>query len=306
MLSIFLSLRSWWKQVRPKTLVACWAPVLMVHVYHYKRVGVPDILDSALLFLTAFLIQISCNWVNDYYDFKKGTDDKRLGEKRSLHNGELDLNQIKIGIGFLFVGVLFLAGYFGFSYGFIFFLIIMLCYLVGFIYTGGPFPLAYNGLGDIFAFVFFGPVISYSTAAILNGGIFFSTIPLFVIALVTGIFSLMLIIVNNYRDRETDLEARKKTLAVLLGANYCKSTYVLCAVFLLCMPVVLWALEVDTIFQNFFGVSLLASPLLLYNSFQIHVKTGGQLNAVLASTGICYALYGLLFCFAILTNDTFS
>jgi 1,4-dihydroxy-2-naphtoate prenyltransferase (EC 2.5.1.-) len=202
---------------RPKTLFAAFVPVIVgtslaVAEHNFSTSA------SVVALLCSLLIQIATNYTNDLYDFQKGADtEHRVGPKRALNEGWVTEKEMKIAI-YLTFGAAFLLGlYLVYHAGFFILTIGVLSIIAGFMYTGGPFPLAYNGLGDIFVFLFFGFVGTIGTYFINTGYIssqaLLSSIP--VGALVTNI-----LVVNNYRDIEQDRIAGKKTLAVLLGKNF--------------------------------------------------------------------------------------
>jgi 1,4-dihydroxy-2-naphthoate polyprenyltransferase len=172
----------------------------------------------------ALLIQIATNLANDYFDFVKGGDtDERLGPVRVVQAGLLAPGTVLRG-AFVVLALATLVGAYLVWVGGVPILVIgLLSLLFAVAYTGGPFPLAYRGLGDLFAFVFFGPVAVAGTIWV-QGRAFepgFLVAGAGVGALVTAI-----LVVNNLRDRETDARAGKRTLAVRLGVRGTRAEYV--------------------------------------------------------------------------------
>jgi len=172
----------------------------------------------------ALLIQIATNLANDYFDFVKGGDtDERLGPVRVVQAGLLAPEAVLRGT-FVVLALATLVGAYLVWVGGVPILVIgLLSLLFAVAYTGGPFPLAYRGLGDLFAFVFFGPVAVAGTIWV-QGRTFepgFLVAGAGVGALVTAI-----LVVNNLRDRETDARAGKRTLAVRLGVRGSRAEYV--------------------------------------------------------------------------------
>lgn len=163
----------------------------------------------------ALLLQIAANFANDYYDFVKGSDtEDRIGPVRATQAGLLPAASVRSGI-FVASGLAVLAGaYLAAAAGWPVVAIGVASLVCAVAYTGGPFPLAYHGLGEVFVFVFFGPVavagtyyvqaLSWSPDAALAGA-------------GLGAFSTAVLVANNLRDRETDAAAGKRTLAVRLG-----------------------------------------------------------------------------------------
>ncbi|OGU80950.1 MAG: 1,4-dihydroxy-2-naphthoate octaprenyltransferase, partial [Stygiobacter sp. RIFOXYA12_FULL_38_9] len=159
-------------------------------------------LAAIVALVCAILIQIGTNFVNDLYDFLHGTDKKdRIGPKRVVTSGLISIPEMKLGIIFVF-GLSFVLGmYLVHLAGWEILLLGVISILAGIAYTAGPFPLAYNGLGDIASFLFFGLIGTVGTYYVQANEIspfaFWSSIP--VGALITNI-----LVVNNYRDREED------------------------------------------------------------------------------------------------------
>lgn len=206
-------MKPWIIAARPRTLPAAIVPVLVgaalaAHEGHFSW------LPFIAALLASLLIQIGTNYVNDVFDFLKGADKNRKGPIRATQSGMVTPRQMFIAIALVF-GLAMLFGVYLISVGGWPILIIGIAsILAGIAYTAGPFPLAYNGLGDLFAFLFFGVVAvvgTYYTQTLHFSGLAFGiSIP--VACLVTAI-----IVVNNCRDIETDRVVNKRTLAVMMG-----------------------------------------------------------------------------------------
>ena len=217
-------LKNWVLASRPKTLPAAVAPVLIgTSVAYY---------DNKINFIAAFialicslLIQIGTNFVNDLYDHLKGSDSEdRVGPERALATGMISINEMKLAI-FLAFGVTFLLGLYLVNLaGWPILLVGILSIASGYAYTAGPYPLAYNGLGDIFVFIFFGVVAVVGTyyvqALQLTEMIFIASIP-------AGTLITNILVVNNYRDIDEDRKNNKNTLAVLFGRKFSQVQYLL-------------------------------------------------------------------------------
>jgi 1,4-dihydroxy-2-naphthoate octaprenyltransferase len=200
---------------RPKTLAAAVVPIMVATalVYAEGREVSPRL--SLFALLSAIFIQIGTNFINDALDFVKGADkDTRLGDARASQSGWFAPHTVlAIGMSCFAVAMLFgfplvLAG------GWPILWIGIVSLLMGYAYTGGPFPLAYVGLGDLFVIVFFGLVAV--------GGVYFLqtheyTWSAAVAGLQVGLLATVLIAINNLRDLDQDREVNKKTLAVRLG-----------------------------------------------------------------------------------------
>lgn len=204
----------WIEAARPKTLTAAAAPVLMgmgiAASRGHFRVG------PALGALAgALLIQIGTNFANDYYDHLKGGDTKdRVGPRRVTQAGLIAPEAVRRAMFVAFGGAVAVGAWLVWIGGVPILAIGVLGVLSGWAYTGGPFPLAYNGLGDLFVMVFFGPVavagtywvqaLEFSAESVLAG-------------VAIGGLSTAILVANNLRDLPTDRAAGKRTLPVMLG-----------------------------------------------------------------------------------------
>lgn len=229
--------KAWALAARPKTLPAAIAPVLVGSALAYAE-GHFSPLPALAALLGALLIQIGTNFANDYFDFLKGVDTaQRKGPVRVLQSGLISPQELRAGIAMVF-GLAALAGlYLAWIAGWPVLVIGALSLLCALAYSGGPYPLASHGLGDVFVFLFFGLVavggtyyvqaLSFSSWALL------AAVP--VGALITAI-----IVVNNIRDIETDAQARKRTLAVMMGPQASKLEYAVLLDLAYVMPLVMW------------------------------------------------------------------
>ena len=213
-------LQIWIQASRPKTLFAAVTPVILGTACAYSQ-NRGSIAAAFAALLGALCIQIGTNLANDYWDAKKGADTAdRLGPVRVTSAGLLSPRAVFIGM-ILFFGVACLAGLFLiFRAGWPVLWIGVVSILCGVLYTAGPFPLAYIGLGDVFTFVFFGPVATAGTFFVHSGEI---SLPAILLGCVPGSYSVVLIALNNMRDRESDVLANKKTLAVRFGDSFARA-----------------------------------------------------------------------------------
>ena len=282
-------LNSWILASRPKTLLAAVVPVLVgsALAISIKKFFLPY---SVVALLCSILIQIGTNFTNDLYDFLKGSDTaKRKGPRRVLASGLITVKEMKFAIVIVF-GLAFVSGlYLVFSVGLVILWVGIISITAGIIYTAGPFPLAYNGLGDLFVFLFFGVVGTMGTFYLHTQEIsllsFVASIP--VGALITNI-----LIVNNYRDIEEDREANKRTLAVLLGRNFTRWQYIL-----LISVCYLISLILNFQFNFSFWIFLpyLTLPITIILVRMLYKYRGEELNKTLELTARFAGLYGLLF-----------
>lgn len=285
---------SWILASRPKTLAAAVVPVLVgtaitIHDEKFKP------LAALFALLCALLIQVGTNFVNDLFDFLRGTDKKdRIGPQRAAVSGILSTFEMKVGICISFGLSLILGLYLIYLGGWFILIIGLLSILAGIAYTAGPFPLAYNGLGDIAVFLFFGFVGTVGTYYVQANEIsalaFWSSIP--VGALITNI-----LVVNNYRDREEDLSSGKNTLIVIFGEQFGRFQYLFFMIisYLILFPVYFTFKREIVVF-----LPLLSLPLALKLIKMIYTLRGRELNKTLELTAKLSALYGLLFAAGIL------
>jgi len=203
----------WIAGARPRTLPAALAPVLV-------GTGVAAALDgfapgAALLALVvALALQVAVNYANDYSDGRRGTDTDRVGPMRLVGSGAATPRQVLVAalLAFAVAGVAglllaALSSWWLVAVG-------AVCMAAAWTYTGGPLPYGYRALGEVFVFVFFGPVAVVGTTYVQTG-----TLPglAFVAAVPVGLLIVAILVVNNLRDIEGDAVAGKRTLAVLVG-----------------------------------------------------------------------------------------
>lgn len=207
----------WWEAARPRTLPAALAPVMVATALAWHD-GVFQA-DAALTCLAfALLIQIGTNYANDYYDFVKGADTReRVGPRRAVAAGLIapaTMKRAMIGVFALsfVVGLTLLQ--FG---GWPLLVVGVLSIACGIAYTGGPYPLAYHGWGDVFVFIFFGLVAVTATYFVQAGGIGPAA---WLLGTGIGALATNILVVNNYRDIETDRRAGKLTTAVRFGPTF--------------------------------------------------------------------------------------
>ncbi len=285
---------AWILASRPKTLLAAIVPVIVgtsIAVHDGKF----DAAAAMIALLCSIFIQIGTNFTNDLFDFLRGTDKKdRLGPQRAVVSGLLSINEMKIGTAFTF-GLSFILGlYLVYHGGWIVLLIGVLSIAAGIAYTAGPLPLAYNGLGDVAAFLFFGLIGTVGTYFVqaheFTWMSFWASIP--VGSLITNI-----LVVNNYRDREEDRSNGKNTLAVILGEKFSRIQYLLfMAISYLILFIVYFTFKNDL----FVFLPLLSLPLSVKLIRMIYTLRGRELNKTLELTAKLSAIYGFLFAAGIL------
>ena len=205
---------------RPKTLAAAVVPVMVATALARAEGFEVAWWISICALLSAVMIQVGTNFVNDALDFVKGADtETRLGEARAAQSGWFSHRFVLAGGFACFAVALVLGIPLAWVGGWPIVGIGLVSLALGYAYTGGPYPLAYVGLGDLFVILFFGVVAV--------GGVFYLQThtlptPALVAGLQVGLLATVLIAINNLRDLEQDRLVHKRTLAVRLGARFAK------------------------------------------------------------------------------------
>lgn len=216
----------WIRAARPKTLPAAAVPVVVGGALAFAGDAF-EWLPWAVCLAFALLIQVGTNYANDYYDFVKGADDdKRIGPARAVASGWIAPEQMARGMWLVF-GLAFILGCALIPFGGWWLLAVgAISILCGIAYTGGPYPLGYNGLGDIFVFIFFGWVATGFTLYV-QAGTFHLSLPessgaawTWLAGVLPGALATNLLVVNNVRDEPLDRVAGKRTLAVRFGRRF--------------------------------------------------------------------------------------
>ncbi len=219
-LSAKSSAKSWILALRPKTMTAAIVPVMVGSALVIAQRFEFKIYLSLCALFSAIFIQIGTNLINDAIDFKKGADDeKRIGPTRVTQSGMLSHRAVMTGGLFCFGVAAALGIPLIFAGGWPILIIGILSLVCGYIYTGGPYPLAYVGLGDFFVIIFFGIVAVCGTFFIQAHHL---SIGALIAGLQIGMLSTVLIAVNNLRDSPLDKLVGKKTLAVRFGIKFAR------------------------------------------------------------------------------------
>jgi len=285
------SLQAWLLAARPKTLAAGAAPVLIGAALAWSD-GVfhgPSVLAAVL---GALLIQIGTNYANDYFDFVKGTDtEERVGPKRMTQAGLVTPAQMRLATAIVFALAFLPGAYLVYRGGWPILALGLVSILCGVLYTGGPYPLGYLGLGDIFVLVFFGPVAVGGTYYVQA-----QTLPMvpLIAGLAPGLFSAAILAVNNLRDADTDVKTGKRTLAVRFGKGFAKAEYALALLLgAAAVPVGLWLYTSAHAYALASCLVLLpAAPVL---RAVLTTTDPAKLNDMLAATGKLLLLFSILF-----------
>ncbi len=284
---ISTNLKYWIAATRPKTLAAGFVPVAVGTAAAYYSSGFEWSI-SIIALICAILIQITTNFFNEVYDYFRGADTAdRKGPQRIVAAGIVSPRQMLI-VSIVLLIITFLLGLILVSRGGLPILIIgILSLFFAYAYTGGPYPLAYNGLGDIFVLIFFGIIAVCGTYFVQTLDI---TAFVFVASLAPGLLSMNILAVNNIRDIETDKPVGKITLAVKLGESKSKVLYMLVNISAFIVPFILFIM-LDSVFML---LPLLLLPYSLFICHKLFIMNGKELNILLAATSKLLLLHGIL------------
>ena len=286
-----MSARAWLQGARIRTLPASVGPVLVGGGLAWSA-GRFAPLPFAAALAGALLLQVGTNYANDYSDFLRGADgENRMGAPRVTQTGQLGPGAVRRGAGICFALAVLVGLYLAWRGGWPVVAIGVASILAGIGYTGGPWPFGYHGLGDLFTFVFFGPVAvagTYYVQALAWG------LPDTLLAGTgMGAVTTAILVVNNLRDRATDRAAGKRTLSVLIGARATRIEYAALLLAAAAVPAVGVA-RLDWP-AGVLLASLALLPLVPAARLVWTYRDPRALNAALARTaGIC-GLYGLGF-----------
>ncbi len=279
-------LKPWLLAARPKTLSASVVPVLIG-----TALAPRPILWSMFAFalIGALCIQIATNFVNDALDFRKGADTvERLGPTRVTQAGLISADQV-LRAAYVFFTIAALCGIpLILRGGWPLLAIGLTSVAAAYIYTGGPYPLAYNGLGELFVMIFFGFVAvggSYYvqaltiSAEVLLGGF------------IAGSLATVLLVINNLRDVESDRKTNKRTLAVRLGEKFSRYEIALFAF----APFLAQFFVAELRRTDRMLIPLIAMLVAFRLIHRVFASSGRELNRCLALAGLLQWLFGILF-----------
>lgn len=282
--------------MRLKTLPAAVVPPVLALAIYFSEHQLVPISFFYCLFLALFL-QIATNFYNDGLDALKGADDERVGPSRLATQENINPRVIlRWGHVFLILAICF-AIPICIQGGAVFWVLGVICAYLAYGYTGGPFPLAYLGLGELFVFIFFGLVATLGSFFLMTSELTFVS---FLIACCVGFLSCSLIAINNYRDKETDRKVNKKTLATRLSADK----------YLLIMDIFLFAPYVLAMYLTVFMKLSYFFPFLAIGfAHKIRTKMRNfqhpsELNESLALAGKQLVVYGVLMAIGIIWNSS--
>ncbi|HEX4690587.1 MAG TPA: 1,4-dihydroxy-2-naphthoate polyprenyltransferase [Solirubrobacteraceae bacterium] len=292
-------LRIWLMAARPRTLPAAVAPVLVGTALAATE-GTFHPLRFVAAMLGALLIQVGTNLSNDYSDARRGADtEDRLGPVRVTAGGLVPPRQVLVATYVAFGLAVLVGVYLVVTAGWQLLLVGAASILAGVLYTGGPRPYGYEGLGDLFVFLFFGIVA-------VSGSYFAQTSHMeweaLVLSVPVGMLAAALLMVNNTRDLETDRRAGKRTIAVRLGRARARGIYaaeVYLAFFVAQIPWIAGAEDLSPWLLLVFLALPLAAPIVR----TVRARTDGpSLNGALAKTGLLQLVFCVLLSAGILAS----
>jgi 1,4-dihydroxy-2-naphthoate polyprenyltransferase len=283
------TLRLWLVAARPRTLPAAVSPVLV----GTALAGSEDVFHP-LRFVAALLgsifIQIGTNLSNDYSDARRGADtDDRLGPVRVTAGGLMPPRTVLVGTYVAF-GIAVAAGaYLAAVAGWQLLVVGLASILAGVLYTGGPRPYGYEGLGELFVFLFFGVVAVAGSYYVQTEDLRWEA---FALAAPVGLLAAAILVVNNVRDIDTDRRAGKRTLAVKLGRDLTRRLYAAMLVLAFIAPPAIWLAGG---LSAWLLLALAALPLAPPLVRAVGTRTDGPaLNGALAGTGRLLAVFSIL------------
>ena len=280
--------RAWLLAARPKTLSGAAVPVMVALSMAWCDLSGTGfkVLPAILCLLFAFIMQIDANLVNDYFDFRKGTDDEqRLGPKRACAQGWVTLSAMRRAIALttaaacaVGIPLVLYGGWWMVAIG-------VLCVVFCFLYTT---HLSYLGLGDVLVLLFFGIVPVGATYFLQTGRM---TLEVFTASVACGLVIDTLLVVNNYRDRDNDRRTGKNTLVVRIGARATERLFPALGLIACLLGLVYWA------YGHFWAFLLPVVYLSLHLVTSERMKTIGKgfgLNKILGENARNMFIYGIL------------
>jgi 1,4-dihydroxy-2-naphthoate octaprenyltransferase len=250
--------QAWWSAVRPSTLAASVAPVLTGTAIAIHQGGARWGAGIAAL-VVALAIQLGVNFANDYSDFVRGADTKRVGPLRAASSGIVDPQQVRWAAVAAF-GIAGLAGL-ALSLAVDARLLVVgaACLLAGWLYTGGPRPYGYLGLGETFVFIFFGLVATIGTVYVETGQITALTV---LMGCAMGFLASAILVLNNLRDIDTDEAAGKRTLATRIGRDRTRILLLVLVAAAFAVPIAVFMTKLApvTIMLVHFGIPIASVP----------------------------------------------
>lgn len=286
------TLRHWIYAARMRILPASAIPTI-AGIMLAAIDGAFDLFTACITVLSAMMLQTTSNYLNDLYDFKKGADLKRIGPPRAVASGMISetammkMSWILFAITF-FIGLILVQ-----TAGWPILLIGLISLWAAFAYTGGPYPLAYHGLGEATAFVFYG-LIPVWGAYYIQSPDFEFRIQVMLTGIIMGLFAAKILLVNNIRDIETDPIAGKITLAVMLGDKKSRLLYALLMILSYIFLFLLARIQDNAVYL----LPWILLPFAVYLTRGVLKTKKEQLNPYVFKTAIHLFAFGIILCIA--------
>lgn len=284
-----MAIKHWILASRPKTLPAALCPVAIGTIIASSYTSI-NWTTVGVIGLTALLIQIGANFANDYFDFVKGIDAfRKNGPERMTQSQKISPLAMRNGFLLTLLAAFCLGMVLVKISGWPLLIVGILSIIFAVMYTGGPYPLGYMGLGELFVLIFFGPIAVGGTFYVLTGQI--TPLALFS-GLAPGLISTAILVVNNLRDIEDDAKAHKKTLAVRFGRLFTVTEYAVLLIASLSVPLII---QVSLGLGKAMLLPVGTLPVVGYLITRVSKDTGSELNKILALTAQTLVLYTILF-----------
>jgi len=276
----------WLRIIRPQTLFASLCPVLVGLMVTHQFVGRVEPLTAFVTASCALALQILSNLINDYYDFKRGTDKKgRVGFKRALAEGTVTENEMRTACYFFLAASLVLGAVLCYIGGWVIMAIGITAILFAWLYTATPYSLSYLGIADIFVFLYYGVIASWGTVWLqykqVGQAFEWSLLTPVYAGAVCGLISMCVLAINNIRDVEDDRMVGKRTIPVRVGKW---AALALLAVIVLLMP-----LFAALAFGLSWAIAVIIPACFLY--YKVLKAEGTQYNKCLLMAGIVNLIY---------------
>lgn len=284
----------WWLAIRPKTLPAAVASVIVGTALAHHDGGF-NLGPAIAALIIAMLLQIGSNLANDVYDDERGADTaERLGPTRVTQAGLLSRAQVKAGMKAVLALAFVLGLYLTWVRGPLVLVLGVAAIAAAVAYTGGPWPLGYHGLGEVFVFLFFGVLAVVGTYWVQTGT---TSAAAWLMSVPVGLLITGILVVNNLRDIEQDRVAGKHTIAVRIGAQATRMEYLLCVIGA-------YAVVAGGVAAGLLPAPALAAwlsaPLAVFTTRIVFTAEGRPLNRALALTGQTTLVFGVLFALGML------
>lgn len=287
-------IKKWIEAARPRTLPTSVSPVIAASAYAWY-LNTFNGYTATICFMFALLAQIASNFGNDYFDYQKGSDRAdRVGPRRAVASGDISAKAmlsatcIVLTLACITGCLLIPTGGWELIIAGIFIAIFALAY------SAGPYPLSYHGLGDVTVFIFFGLIAVnltfYVQALYFDWQVFYCSIAM-------GLLSVNILMVNNYRDKESDEISDKRTLVVIFGRKFAERAYLLNGIIALIATGTIW-------FDSIYGyiAALLYLGIHIQTWRKLIKKKGPELNPILGKTAGNQLIFTLLLVFILVIN----